>query len=113
MLSANKCMTSMHKSLVVGMFGNQVSNSYTRVNLKFLCMTLRYFWASHAFYYCLNVCFQILCKFAQNRDIFIFYFVLVVKICQDQMFKLLCDHVAKYGSFDFFVVNIIEHIYDV
>jgi hypothetical protein len=29
------------------------------------------------------------------------------------MFKLLSDHVAKYGSFDFFVVNIIEHIYDV
>jgi hypothetical protein len=101
------------QKFVMGMFGNQVSNSYTRANLKLLCMTLRHFWPSHAFYYCSNVCFQSLCKFAQTRDIFILDFVFVVKICQDQMFKLLCDHVAKYGSFDFFVVNIIEHIYDV
>ncbi len=34
MLSPNKCMILKHKSLVVGMFANQVSNSYTRANLK-------------------------------------------------------------------------------
>jgi hypothetical protein len=64
------------QKFVMGMFGNQVSNSYTRANLKLLCMTLRHFWPSHAFYYCSNVCFQSLCKFAQSRVIFIFDFVL-------------------------------------
>lgn len=58
-------------------------------------------------------CVQSLCKFAQSWDIFIWYLCLLSKSSKVTCFDYLCDHVTKYGPFDFFTfVNIIDHFYD-
>jgi hypothetical protein len=40
-------------------------------------------------------------RFAQSRDVFVFYYVAIMKICQAELYQLYCDPETYFGRAHF------------
>jgi hypothetical protein len=71
------------------MFDEQTSHDITKIGLELLCdvevlLGLTYIIPMLEFVWCLS-------KFANNRDILICNFIVVVKKCEAQLYQMYCD----------------------
>ncbi len=88
-----KCVLVEHKTLIVKMSQDNPSIIQARLNIDFLCdihtlLTL---------YYLLPLleCINALMKFSQERNVFILYFMVVMKIYQVDLFMYI-NPMTKY-----------------
>jgi hypothetical protein len=94
------------------MFDKQTSHDTTKVGLKLFCDVKVFLGLTYIIPMLEFV--QALCKFAQNKDIFICKFVVVVKECEVQLYQTYCDQHTIYGQKEFgLFLDTLEHSNDV
>ncbi len=80
------------------MFDEQTSNTTIKGNLYLLCYVETFMGLSYILP--LFECMQYFSKFVQACDVFIFYFVDVVKACEGDLCRLYVDAITNYGHVD-------------
>lgn len=94
--------------LVVNLFKDQVINLIRKANLDLLCDVETFLGLTYIIPLLEFV--QSLSKFGQIHDVFICDFVCVVKVCEDDLYKMYCDPIIKYSFKDFNTfLSIVDH----
>ncbi len=108
MLSPTKRILIKYKTLVIWMFFKKMCNEYVKANLELLCDIKGFLGLACMIPMLESI--QGLFKFAQIQDAYVCDFVVIVKSCERDLYRMYCDEQARYGDNDFGQnLDIVDH----